>query len=74
MEQKTLIIIGAVVVLTGVIIILFGVFSKFLPIFRLPGDIAIEKENFSFYFPIVSSIVLSIILSVILNIIAKFFK
>ena len=32
---------------------------------RLPGDIVIERENFRFYFPIVTSILISIVLSLI---------
>ena len=33
---------------------------------RLPGDIVIERENFRFYFPIVTSLVISVALSLIL--------
>lgn len=32
---------------------------------RLPGDIVIKKENFSFYFPIVTSILISVVLTLI---------
>jgi Flp pilus assembly protein protease CpaA len=35
--------------------------------FKVPGDIYVKKENFTFYFPIVSCIVLSLIITVILN-------
>jgi len=38
-----------------------------LPIGRLPGDIAVRRDNFSFYFPITTSIVLSIILTLLLT-------
>ena len=49
--------------------------SKFgLPFGRLPGDIRIEREGFSFYFPLVSSILISIVLTVILNVILRLFK
>jgi hypothetical protein len=33
---------------------------------RLPGDIHVEREGFSFYFPITTSIVVSLVLSLIL--------
>jgi hypothetical protein len=33
---------------------------------RLPGDIVIRRENFTFYFPIMTSILLSLLLSLIL--------
>lgn len=66
--QKYLILIGAIVILIG---LFFPYLSK-IPLFRLPGDIVIEKPNFKFYFPIVSMILISILLSVIFWIIKKF--
>jgi hypothetical protein len=36
--------------------------------FRLPGDIFVERGNFSFGFPIVTCIVVSIVLTILLNI------
>ncbi len=36
-----------------------------IPFGRLPGDIIIRKENFSFYFPLATSVIISIILTVI---------
>lgn len=41
--------------------------GKLFGLGRLPGDIYIQRGNFSFYFPVVTSIVLSILLTVILN-------
>ncbi|MGK7391776.1 MAG: DUF2905 family protein [Candidatus Cyclobacteriaceae bacterium M2_1C_046] len=64
---KTLIIIGIVLVIIGIIVILFPK----IHLFRLTGDIVIEKKNFKFYFPIVTSILLSIILSLIFYFISK---
>lgn len=63
----------------GIVIFLIGggVFlaAKFgIPLGRLPGDIRIEGENGSFYFPITSSILVSVILSIILNIITRFLR
>ena len=60
----------------GVILFLVGVgvylASKFgLPLGRLPGDIRIEGENGSFYFPITSSILGSVLLTVSLNVISR---
>lgn len=49
--------------------------AKFgLPLGRLPGDIRIEGENGSFYFPLATSILVSILLTVILNVIVRFLK
>ena len=57
----------------GVFLIVLGVIwqfgGKFLHLGRLPGDIAIERENFRFYFPIATSILISIVLSAILYLI-----
>jgi hypothetical protein len=65
-------------VIGGIILLLVGggvyVAAKFgIPLGRLPGDIRIEGENGSFYFPLTSSILVSVILTIILNLIARFF-
>ncbi len=59
---KMLIITGLIIVAVGAIFILGGRLSWFG---RLPGDIYIKKENFTFYFPIATCILISIILSLI---------
>jgi hypothetical protein len=49
--------------------------AKFgLPLGRLPGDIRIEREGFSFYFPLASGILVSVVLTIILNIISRLLK
>lgn len=49
--------------------------AKFgIPLGRLPGDIRIEGENGSFYFPVMSSILVSVILSILFNLISKFWN
>jgi hypothetical protein len=60
--QRALIVIGVVLVVVG---LAWPWLSK-LGLFRLPGDIVIERENFRFYFPITSMILLSLLLSLIL--------
>lgn len=60
---RSLVIIGLVLVLVG-LYISFGPRIPFLG--KLPGDIFIKKENFSFYFPLTTSIIISLILSLIL--------
>ena len=45
-----------------------------LPLGRLPGDIRIEREGFSFYFPLATSILISVGLTILLNLLARFFK
>lgn len=57
--SRTLIIIGLCIVAVG---ILWPWLSK-LPFGQLPGDIAIRRENVSFYFPITTMILLSLLIS-----------
>ncbi len=59
---KIIFISGAVIALVGLLLMFF---NKIPFIGKMPGDIVIKKENFTFYFPIVTSILLSIILSLI---------
>jgi hypothetical protein len=42
-----------------------------ISLFNLPGDIHIQTENFSCFFPIVTMIVLSVLLTIIVNVIAR---
>ncbi len=59
---KTLIIFGVILLGLGLIL----TFMNKIPfIGRLPGDILIQKKNFTFYFPLATSILVSIILSLI---------
>ena len=68
-SAKIIIVTGFVIMIAG-LLFLFG--SKIgLGSFRLPGDIVIKKESFTFYFPWVTCIVLSIILSIIYGIMAR---
>lgn len=60
--QKFLITLGIVLVVVG---LLWPLLQK-SGLGRLPGDIAVEKENFRFYFPVTTSIIISIVLSLIL--------
>jgi hypothetical protein len=61
--------LGKMLILVGVFIIVIGVLlligEKIPWIGRLPGDIIIRKKNFTFYFPIVTSILISIILTLL---------
>jgi hypothetical protein len=56
---KALVVIGLVIAGLGMLIMLG------LPLGRLPGDIAVRRGNFSFYFPLTTSIVLSIVLTLL---------
>ena len=58
---KALVLVGFAIAGVGLLMMLG------LPFGRLPGDIVVKRDNFSFYFPIATSIVLSIILTLILT-------
>lgn len=60
---KSLIVIGLVIAAIGLLLTLAG---KIPWLGRLPGDIFIKKDNFTFYFPLATSILISIILSLLL--------
>jgi hypothetical protein len=61
--------IGKLFIVLGIIIILVGIgllFADRIPhIGRLPGDIYIKKGNFTFYFPLATSIIISALLTLI---------
>ena len=60
---KSLIILGLVIAAVGALFMLGG---RIPWLGRLPGDIHVKRENFTFYFPLATSIVISLILSFIL--------
>ncbi|ADO46006.1 conserved hypothetical protein [Hydrogenobacter thermophilus TK-6] len=67
---------GKYIALTGVVLLVVGLLMMFaqklpLGLGRLPGDIVIKKDNFTFYFPLATSILLSIILTLILNLLFR---
>ena len=60
---KLLIVFGLVLAAAGIILL----FSDKIPwLGRLPGDITVKRDNFTFYFPLATCILISIILSLIL--------
>jgi len=67
---KLFIVVGAIFVGTGLLLTLVSQFSSF-KIGRLPGDIYIKKDNFTFYFPLTTSILLSVLLSLVLSLLSK---
>ncbi len=65
---RFLIVIGAILVLVGMALLLA---PKIPWLGRLPGDIVLKRENFSFYFPLGTCILISIILTLILYLFRK---
>jgi hypothetical protein len=71
-------IFGNFLIFFGAILILLGLIFSFvgkIPYFgKLPGDIVIQRENFTFYFPLGTCILISIVFSIIFYLISRFFK
>ena len=65
---RLLMIIGTILVVLGVVLWLS---PKIHWLGRLPGDIVIKRENFSFYFPLGTSILISLLLTLILYLFRK---
>ena len=65
---KSLIVLGLVIALIGVLLTLAG---RIPWLGRLPGDIYVKRENFTFYFPLATSIIISLVLSFILWLLRK---
>ena len=63
---KTLVILGIGIAVLGGLLWLSGGTLKNFPIGRLPGDILIQKDNFSFYLPLTTCILLSVGLSMVI--------
>jgi DUF2905 family protein len=58
--------VGRVLVIVGLVIAGLGLLMMLgLPLGRLPGDFAVRRGNFGFYFPLTTSILLSILLTVL---------
>ena len=62
-------ILGVVIFVVGGVLYL-GIRLD-LPLGRLPGDVRIERQNFTCIFPVVTMILLSVILTVVLNLIIR---
>lgn len=75
---KILIGLGVGIIALGVLMVVAeripGLGNAFSWLGKLPGDISIKRENFSFYFPIATSIVLSVILSLLFYLVGWFFR
>lgn len=66
---KIIIILGVALAVIGVVLL----FIEKIPFLgKLPGDIMIKKEHFTFYFPLTTGIIISIVISLVLYLVGKF--
>ena len=61
-------VLGVLIVLVGLVLMLMG---RVPWLGRLPGDISVQRGNWSFYFPLTTSILISVLLSVLLYLIGR---
>ena len=66
---KLIIILGVVIIVIGWGVYLAGKFN--LPLGRLPGDIRIQRENFTCFFPLTTMILISLLLTIGLNLLSR---
>ncbi|BCA56129.1 hypothetical protein W02_32690 [Nitrospira sp. KM1] len=75
---KLLVGIGAVILLVGLVVMMVdrvpGMGSLLSWFGRLPGDLSIKRENFSFYFPLGTSLLLSLLLSLVFYFLSWMFR
>ena len=65
---RLLVVFGVLIVLVGLVLMLVGRVSW---LGRLPGDIVVHRGNWTFYFPLATSIVISVVLSLVLYLIGR---
>jgi hypothetical protein len=65
---RMLIVLGVVIALVGVVLTLAGRVPGFG---RLPGDLSVQRGNWTFYFPLGTSLVLSLLLTLVLWLIGR---
>ena len=58
---------GRLLIVVGVVLVIVGLLVSWgAPIGRLPGDFAVRRGPYNFYFPLATSIILSIVLTLVL--------
>jgi hypothetical protein len=68
---RWLIILGGGLLVLGLLLTVVG---RIPGLGRLPGDILIQRENFSFYMPLGTMIVVSLVLTLLINLIGRLFR
>jgi Protein of unknown function (DUF2905) len=70
---KWLIGAGALLVVAGLLLWLLDLKNPLAWFGHLPGDIRVERDNFSFYMPLASMLVVSVVVSLLLRVWQYFF-
>ncbi len=69
---RVMVVLGLILLVGGGLLYLVG--RAGLPIGRLPGDIRIQTQNFTCFFPLATMIIVSVVLTVLLNVIVRLIK
>lgn len=68
---RILVIGGAIIAAIGLLILLIGKIPGLNGLGRLPGDILIRREGFTFYAPIATMLILSLLLTLVVNLLRR---
>lgn len=75
MEQYPIHLFGKILIIFGIFILLVGVIllygNKIPLIGKLPGDILIKKDNFTFYFPLTTLIIVNVLIFILMYLLKK---
>ncbi|AGL01241.1 DUF2905 domain-containing protein [Desulfoscipio gibsoniae] len=67
--------LGKLILMLGLFMVIIGgllmVVGKIPGLGRLPGDIFVQRGNFTFYFPVVTMIIVSLVLTLLLNVLFR---
>lgn len=68
---KLLVVLGLGIVLLGGLLLLAG---RIPFLGRLPGDILVQRDNFTFFFPLATSLLISLVLTIVINVVLRLFR
>ena len=69
---KMLLLFGLLMVLLGLVLLVAGHFSGKVPwLGRLPGDIYIQRGNWTFYFPLATCLIISVVLTLLFSLFGR---
>ena len=69
---KILLLFGLLMVLLGLVLLVAGQFSDKVPwLGRLPGDIHIQRGNWTFYFPLATCLLVSVVLTLLFSLFGR---
>ncbi len=68
---RMLMLLGGTLFVIGLLIVLLG---KLPGLGRLPGDILIQRDNFTFYMPLATMILVSLLLTILVNLLARLLR